>query len=205
MRGKKMVDKNKKDWGAVRDSFQDDFEDASTEEHSTEVESTEGASKGALDHPDYADLEKQLTLAEQKAHENWEKSVRAMAEVENIRRRTEREVANAHRYALEKFATSLLPVVDSMEQALQLVTQHGDAAMREGIELTIKLFIDTLEKQGVKQIDPIGEVFNPQLHEAMTMQPSDTAEPNTVLSVFQKGYILHDRVIRPARVIVAKG
>src|SRR5207247_402113 len=132
-------------------------------------------------------------LAEQKAHENWEKSVRALAEVDNIRRRTEREVANAHRYALEKFSTSLIPVVDSLEQALHLATQHGDDAMREGMELTTKLMIDTLEKYGVKQISPLGEPFDPQLHEAMSIQPSDSAAPNTVLTVFQKGYVLNDR------------
>ncbi len=195
-----MVDKTQKDWGKVREALEDELvDDSATEDNVAEEES-----HGALDHPAYTDLEQQLTLAEQKAHENWEKSVRAMAEVDNIRRRTEREVSNAHRYALEKFATSLLPVADSLEQALQLATQHGDDAMREGMALTTKLFIDTLDKHGVKQIDPLGEVFNPQLHEAVAMQPSDTAEPNTVMSVFQKGYELNDRVIRPARVIVVK-
>ena len=159
----------------------------------------------ALNHPAYADLEQQLTAAEQKAHENWEKSVRAQAEVDNMRRRTDREVANAHRYALEKFSTALLPVVDSLEHALELATKHGDDAMREGLELTMKVFVDTLEKNGVIQISPLGEVFNPQLHEAMTMQPVEGAQPNTISSVFQKGYLLNDRVIRPARVVVVKG
>jgi molecular chaperone GrpE len=196
-----MTKDNSKDWGKVREEMEADLENESSMTES----SIDEEAPNALAHPEYAELEQQLTLAEQKAHENWEKSVRALAEVENIRRRTEREVANAHRYALEKFATSLLPVMDSLEQALQLASQHGDDAMREGLELTIKLMIDTLEKHGVKQIDPIGEVFNPQLHEAMSMQPSDSAEPNTVLTVFQKGYLLNDRMIRPARVIVAKG
>lgn len=190
-----MAEEIKKDWKQVREELQDELVN----------EENEGGEPISLDHPAYTDLEQQLTLAEQKAHENWEKSVRAMAEVDNIRRRTEREVANAHRYALEKFAGSLLPVVDSLDQALQLATQHGDDAMREGLELTMKLFIDVLDKHGVKQIDPLGEVFNPQLHEAMSMQPSDTAEPNTVLAVFQKGYVLNDRMVRPARVIVVKG
>ena len=199
-----MVDKTQKDWGKVRGALEDELvnDNASVDELTDEL--TDEGPHGALDHPTYADLEQQLTLAEQKAHENWEKSVRAIAEVDNIRRRTEREVNNAHRYALEKFATSLLPVADSLEQALQLATQHGDDAMREGMALTTKIFIDTLDKHGVKQIDPLGEVFNPQLHEAIAMQPSDSAEPNTVISVFQKGYELNDRVIRPARVIVVK-
>lgn len=196
-----MTKENSKDWGKVREDMEAELENEPSDSDSSNDE----AEPNALAHPEYAELEQQLTLAEQKAHENWEKSVRALAEVENIRRRTEREVANAHRYALEKFATSLLPVVDSLEQALQLASQHGDDAMREGLELTLKLMIDSLEKHGVKQMDPIGEMFDPQLHEAMSMLPSDSAEPNTVLTVFQKGYLLNDRMIRPARVIVAKG
>lgn len=198
-----MVDKTEKDWGKVRESLQDDVIE-NADGCDAETTQTTEAPHGALDHPAYADLEQQLTIAEQKAHENWEKSVRAMAEVDNIRRRAEREVSNAHRYALEKFVTSLLPVADSLEQALQLATQNGDDAMREGTVLTTKLFLDTLSKHGVKQIDPVGEVFNPELHEAIAMQPSDSAEPNTVMSVFQKGYELNGRVIRPARVIVVK-
>jgi molecular chaperone GrpE len=198
-----MTKENKKDWGKVRESMLDDetgLEDAFSEDT---LDADDALS--ALNHPAYADLEQQLTAAEQKAHENWEKSVRAQAEVDNMRRRTDREVTNAHRYALEKFSTALLPVVDSLEHALELATKHGDDAMREGLELTMKVFVDTLEKNGVIQISPLGEVFNPQLHEAMTMQPVEGAQPNTISSVFQKGYLLNDRVIRPARVVVVKG
>mgnify|MGYP006369427213 FL=1 len=157
-----------------------------------------------MNHESYAALEEKLTLAEQQAHENWEKSVRAMAEVDNMRRRAERDVANAHRYSLEKFSASLLPVVDSLEQALQLSHSEADASMREGLELTMKLLVDVLDKFDVKQLNPIGEVFDPQQHEAMSMMESPDAAPNTILVVFQKGYKLNDRVIRPARVIVAK-
>lgn len=192
-----MTEEIKKDWGKTRETLLD--ADLLDDDANDETQ------PGSLESPSYADLEQQLTASEQKAHENWEKSVRAMAEVENIRRRTEREVSNAHRYALEKFATALIPVVDSLEQALQLATQHGDVAMREGIALTTKLMIDVLNKYDVQQIDPVGELFDPQYHEAMSMQPSDSAAPNTVLSVFQKGYVLNDRMIRPARVIVVKG
>lgn len=162
------------------------------------------ANHGALDHPSYIALEEKLTLAEQQVHENWEKSVRALAELENIRRRSERDVANAHRYSLEKFGAALLPVVDSLEQALQLAEKDADASMREGLELTMKLFVGVLDKFDVKQLDPVGEVFDPQQHEAMAMQESEGVAPNTVLMVFQKGYKLNDRVIRPARVIVSK-
>ena len=128
-----------------------------------------------------------------------------MAELDNVRRRAEREVANAHRYGLEKLINSLLPVVDSLEQALQLAEKSEDPAMHEGLELTMKLFLDALAKYDVQQLNPQGELFDPQQHEAMTMQESADVVPNTVLAVFQRGYMLNDRVIRPARVIVAKG
>lgn len=158
----------------------------------------------ALDHPSYALLEEKLTIAEQQAHENWEKSVRALAELDNVRRRAERDVTNAHRYGLEKILNSLLPVLDSLEQALQLAVKSGDASMQEGLTLTIKLFVDVLAKYDVKQLDPQGAPFDPQQHEAMSIQPSDDFPPGTILTVFQKGYVLNDRVIRPARVIVSK-
>lgn len=162
------------------------------------------SSQDGLEHPSYKHLEEKLTLAEQTAHEHWEKSVRALAELENVRRRAERDVAQAHRYSLEKFARELLPVMDSLEQALQLANQEAKTAMGEGLELTVKLFLNVLEKFEVQQINPIEAMFNPQEHEAMSMQETDEAKPNTVLAVFQKGYKLHDRIIRPARVVVAK-
>jgi molecular chaperone GrpE len=159
----------------------------------------------ALGHPSYTVLEEQLTLAEQKAHENWEKSVRAVAELDNVRRRMEREVANAHKYGVERLITTLLPVVDSLEQALQLADKNSDSSMHEGLELTMKLLLDALQKFDVAQLDPVGQTFDPQQHEAMSMQVVPDAAPNSVLAVFQKGYKLSDRVIRPARVVVAKG
>jgi molecular chaperone GrpE len=161
----------------------------------------------SLEHPDYEALQKQLTEAEAKAHENWEKAVRATAEMENIRRRAERDVENAHKFGEEKLIKSLLPIMDSLEQALQAAeTASGEGldSMKQGIELTIKLFIDTLEKAKVTQIDPVGDTFDPQRHEAMSMQETPDAKSGTVLMVFQKGYALNERVIRPARVIVAK-
>lgn len=158
----------------------------------------------SLDHPSYKELNEKLTLAEQQAHDNWEKSVRALAELDNVRRRAEREVSNAHRYGVEKLITALLPVLDSLEQALQLAKKEEDASMQEGLELTVKLFSDVLHKFDVQAIDPIDTPFDPQLHEAMSIQDAPNKEPNTVLAVFQKGYKLSDRVIRPARVVVAK-
>ncbi|KTD24472.1 MULTISPECIES: nucleotide exchange factor GrpE [Legionella] len=193
-----------KDWRKIKKESELDEMESSEEEREDDEEGGASGGEAALEHPSYAVLEEKLTLAEQQAHENWEKAVRAMAELENVRRRAERDVANAHRYGLEKLIHGFLPVIDSLEQALQLAEKHADESMREGLSLTIKLFMDALKKLEVEQIDPLGAVFNPQEHEAMSMQEAKDAEPNTVLAVFQKGYKLNDRVIRPARVIVAK-
>ncbi len=134
-------------------------------------------------------------------------AVRAKAESENIRRRAEREISNASKFALEKFAREILSVVDSLEKALELpADEDGQVkATREGVELTYKLLVATLEKFSIQQISPVGESFNPELHEAMVMQESDEHEPNSVMNVIQMGYSLNGRLIRPARVIVAKG
>lgn len=192
----------KKDWNKFKqeNNIQDEeqISESSVEE---ELEMTE---EQALEHPSYSHLEEKLTLAEQKAHENWEKSVRAVAELDNVRRRMERELANAHKYSKNEVIIALLPVLDSLEQALQLADKNKDEAMHEGLALTMKLFVDVLVKFEVEQIDPQGEVFNPQFHEAMSMQEVAGIEPNSVIAVFQKGYKLGDRIIRPARVIVAK-
>lgn len=194
-----MSTDDKKNWGKFKEEHTLNEEPIAEEE----IEATAHQEK-ALGHPSYAELEEQLTLAEQKAQENWEKSVRATAELDNVRRRSEREVANAHKYGLEKIISSLLPVVDSLEQALQLAANDTNPAMREGLELTMKQFLDALQKFDVQQLDPIGAVFDPQQHEAMSMMEAPDAPANTVIAVFQKGYRLNDRVIRPARVIVSK-
>lgn len=194
------MNKDEKDWG----KFKDDFEEQLDSELVDDEESSDEGEEAALAHPNYAELEEKLTLAEQKAHENWEKSVRAVAELDNVRRRMEREVANAHKYGAEKLISALLPIVDSLEQALQLAEKSGDNAMHEGLELTMKLFTDVLEKFDVTLLDPMGEIFDPQQHEAMAMQPAPDVAPNTIIAVFQKGYKLSDRIIRPARVVVAK-
>jgi molecular chaperone GrpE len=192
---------DKKNWKKFREETalheEDEVIDNSTP-------STEGDAPVGLDHPSYVELEEKLTLAEQTSHENWEKAVRAMAELDNVRRRSEREVTNAHRYGAEKLISSLLPVYDSLEQAMQLAFQQEDKGLHEGLVLTMKLFTDALSKCDVTFVDPTGEMFDPQQHEAMSILPSADVAPNTVLTVFQKGCVLNDRVIRPARVIVAK-
>lgn len=196
-----MSKHDKKDWNQFKEEHQ---HDEHAEESIDMSEESAAEEESSIEHTSYKELSEQLTLAEQKAHENWEKSVRAIAELDNVRRRAEREVANAHRYGVEKLINSLLPVVDSLEQALQLAAKEEDSGMHEGLELTMKLFIDALQKFDVQLIDPMGLPFDPQEHEAMSMQDAPGAEPNTVIAVFQKGYKLSDRVIRPARVIVSK-
>lgn len=198
-----MSEDNQKNWRKIKEeheaeSWDEDEEALLNDEDSSEV------SEAALDHPSYVALEEQLTLAEQKAHENWEKAARAGAELENVRRRAERDVQNAHRYGVEKLLNAFLPVADSIEQAMQLSEKEQNTTMYEGLQLTMKLFLDVLQKNGVEQLDPLGAVFNPQEHEAMSMQDVPGTAPNTVIAVFQKGYKLHDRVIRPARVVVTK-
>ncbi len=132
--------------------------------------------------------------------------LRSLAEVENIKRRAARDVENAHKFAVEKLIGDLFPVLDSLEKAVETaVTVEGAQPIAEGVELSLKLFLDTLVKSGVEQIDPLGEPFNPQVHEAMAMVPNPDAEPNSVMDVMQKGYLLNGRLVRAAKVIVVKG
>lgn len=198
-----MSNKDKKDWKKFKEENmqKDEFYDDEAIDEMLEEESSEIL---GLEHPNYAELEDKLTLTEKKMHENWEKAARAMAELENVRRRAEKDIASAHKFGVEKFVNGLLPVVDSLEQAIQLAEKDKGSSMYEGLDLTMKLFLDVLTKNGVEQINPLGEMFNPELHEAMSMQQVADAKTNTVIVVFQKGYKLHDRVIRAARVVVAK-
>lgn len=205
-----MSDKSGKDWGKFHE------ENATVDNEQAEVDMLDedeegGSTEGGVDnrpteeleHLSYEALEDKLTEAEQKAFQYRDQATRSMAELENVRRRAERDVSQAHLYSLERFSKELLPVIDSLEQALNLVDADVDQAMYEGLSLTMKLFVSVMEKFQITQLDPIGQPFNPQEHEAMTMQESD-APSSSVITVFQKGYKLNDRVIRPARVVVAK-
>lgn len=152
-------------------------------------------------------LREALDSARQAAEDNWNKLMRLQAEMENLRKRTSRDVENAHKFALERFVSELLPVIDSLELGISAAdaSSSDDAAgLREGMELTLKKCLDVIGKFGVEQIDPMGEKFNPELHEAVSMQDSEAAEPNTVITVVQKGYTLNERLVRPAMVVVAK-
>ena len=150
-------------------------------------------------------LEEQLAEAQAKADDNWDQLVRARAEMDNIRRRTERDLANAHKFALEKFAQELLPVIDSMEMGIAAAQdENADVSkLREGTEMTLKMFETAVEKFGIKSVHPHGDVFNPEHHQAMTMIDSPEHAPNTVIDVMQKGYLLNDRLVRPAMVVVS--
>lgn len=132
--------------------------------------------------------------------------LRTVAEMENVRRRAQRDVENAHKFAVEKLLSDLLPVVDSLEKAEDAAKTTDNAeSMAEGIGLSLKLFIGILEKSGVALVDPLGEPFDPQLHEAMAMVPNPDAEPNSVMDVMQRGYTLNGRLVRAAKVVVVKG
>ena len=145
--------------------------------------------------------------AKRKTEELKEALIRSQADLQNVRRRAERDVENAHKYAVEKFVKDLLAVLDSMDRALELAetTDGFDASMLEGTQMTHKLLLDTAAKHGVEPINPVGEVFDPQEHQAMSMVESADHEPNTVMAVMQKGYKLEGRVIRAAMVMVTKG
>jgi len=174
------------------------------ETEAVEVEQTETVEEAEASGEDLTLL---LEDARSKADEHWEKVLRLQAELENSHRRAKRDVENAHKYGLEKFAQELLAVKDSLEMGLAAAegSDHEVAdKLREGTELTLKMFTSVMEKFGIKEVNPLGEPFNPELHQAMTMQPSTEHEPNTVMAVMQKGYLINDRLLRPAMVVVSK-
>ncbi len=151
-------------------------------------------------------LSQELVKAQQTAQENWDRFIRTQAEFENLKRRSEKDIQNAHKFAIEKFARELLSVADSLELGLEVEASDNPevAKLREGMELTLKQLLASLEKFQLVQINPEGERFNPELHQAMAMQPAPNIEPNTVLKVYQKGYLLSERLLRPAMVVVAQ-
>lgn len=150
------------------------------------------------------ELQKALADAEQRANGLRDQYLRSVAELDNVRKRAQREVENATRYGLEKFAAELLPVKDSLELAVASAAQADARSLAEGQEATRKLLAKAFEKLGIREIDPYGEPFDPTRHEAVLMQESATAEPGSVLQVVQRGYEINGRLLRPARVIVAR-
>ena len=159
-----------------------------------------------LEHPSYKQLEEKLTQVEQKSQEYWDNWLRTKAEFENLERRTEREIANAHKYSLEKFANEILIIVDNLERSLTAKAADHEKLkdFYDGIELTLKLFLEILQKFGITPVNPLGEVFNPEQHMAVMTKEDTNAKSNTILEVVQKGYWLKDRLLRPALVVVSK-
>lgn len=151
-------------------------------------------------------LQQDLDQALAKADEHWKLYLGAHAEMENLRKRAERDVQNAHKFALERFFNELLPARDSLELGLAATSNDAVdvARLREGVELTLRQLAAAMEKFGARELHPLGAKFNPNEHEAMAMTPTDQAAPNTVIQVLQKGYLLNDRLIRPAKVLVAQ-
>lgn len=162
----------------------------------------------ALGSASVVDVEKELQAALDKANENYDLFMRAKAETENVRRRAHEDVSKAYKFAIESFAEGLLPVVDSLEKALDAVRADASPtseATREGIDLTLKQLKTAFEKGNLKEIDPVGQKFDPHFHQAIAMVPADGVAPNHVVSVLQKGWTIADRVLRPALVTVAQG
>ncbi len=157
----------------------------------------------------YEQLQSALQEAHAQAEEQRNQLLRTRAEMENLRRRAERDLENAHKYGLERFINEILPVKDSLEMGLLVVSEESATPVdlgkvREGMDLTLKMMQALLQKMSVREINPVGEKFNPDMHQAMMAQTTADAEPNTILNVYQKGYSLNDRVVRPAMVVISK-
>lgn len=180
----------------------------STENLSQETahEAESAQPEAATEAVSYEQLALTLQDAQTKADDYWNQLLRVRADMENLRRRAERDLENAHKYALERFIGELLPVKDSLEMGLVAASDETAdiVKVREGLDLTVKMMQSAVQKAGVREIDPQGEKFNPELHQAMTTQGNADVEPNTVVAVYQKGYLLNDRVVRPAMVVVSK-
>ena len=177
-------------------------EDSDLQESSSEEKDVEEQADFTLEEV----LEK---LAEEKegAIRAREDLLRVQAEMQNLRRRTEQDIEKAHKYGQEKFSTELLTVMDNLERALAAASDHEDETVKaiyEGVDLTLKSFTDCFNRFHIGSVDPMGEPFDPQLHQAVTILENPDVEPNTVIEVMQKGYTLHGRVIRPAMVVVSK-
>ncbi|MGC9456789.1 MAG: nucleotide exchange factor GrpE [Halothiobacillaceae bacterium] len=183
-------------------------QESAVEQGSAPVEEPSVAAEEPVAEAGEVDLEtmaRALADAQEEAEAQRNEVLRLHAEMENLRKRVEKDVQNAHKYALERFVEGLLPVVDSLEMGLDAATREDAAVdtIREGTEMTLNMMRQVLEKHGVEAVAPEGERFDPDLHQAMSMQP-DEGEPNRVVGVMQKGYRLNGRVVRPALVVVSK-
>ena len=189
-------------------------QEAEVTDQSAEERLVEGELEGLIDDdaplkdsagsPEADVLAAQVEELEQSLAEAKDQALRAAAEAQNVRRRAEQEAEKARKFALEKFVKELLPVVDSLEKALESMQDDASEAHREGVSMTLKMQLDVLSKFGVESIEPQGEPFDPQVHEAMAMVPNPELDPNTAMDVMQKGYLLNGRLVRPAMVVVSQ-
>ncbi|MCE2715545.1 MAG: nucleotide exchange factor GrpE [Acidibacter sp.] len=165
---------------------------------------SESPEQAAAASPELESLREELAVTRALVEQLKDEKLRVLAELDNIRKRAQRDVEQAHRYALEKFAAELLPVKDSLDLGVENAGKADAAALAEGQAATQRLLAKAMEKAGIVDLNPVGEPFDANLHEAMAAQPSETAEPNSVLAVIQRGYTLNGRLLRAARVIVAR-
>ncbi|SEN49160.1 nucleotide exchange factor GrpE [Halomonas caseinilytica] len=186
---------------SVEGELEEAVERAEQTQEEGEVQEEEGETP---DNPEAEVLAAKVEELEQSLAEAKDQSLRAAAEAQNVRRRAEQEAEKARKFALEKFIKELLPVVDSLEKALDAMGEDATEAHREGVSMTLKMQLDVLGKFGVEVVDPAGEPFDPQYHEAVTMVPNAELEPNSVMEVIQKGYLLNGRLVRPAMVVVSQ-
>lgn len=158
----------------------------------------------SADSPLLTKAERELVDARDKAEENWELYLRTAAELENVRKRSQREIENARRYGIDRFAQQLLAVSDSLEKGLEAASEEPSVeVLMAGKEATLKQLKQLMERFSIVELNPLGEEFDPESHEAMTTQPSEEYQPGQVMAVIQKGYRIHDRLLRPAQVIIA--
>ena len=184
--------------GSLEDALESMMEEA-------ETEAEEAASPP--EEQSVEQLARQLEAARAKSDEHWDQLVRTKAQMDNLSKRHQRELENAHKYGLDKFVGELLGVWDSLELGHAAAQDENVdvAKLLEGTELTLKMMSDAMSKLGVEQVDPLNEPFNPELHQAMSMQPREDVPANTVVAVIQKGYTLNGRLVRPAMVMVSQG
>ena len=176
---------------------------ADSHDRSEEVSAPENRQTSETSIQPESDTASEIKELESKAAEYYDQLMRSRAELENFKKRTEREIAQIRSYANEQFATQLLEIKDSLEMGLKIGIDSDAKKLHEGLELTLKLLQQTFEKFGIKEINPEGEAFNPEHHQAMMTQADATKAPNTVLNVLQKGYLMNDRLLRPAMVCVS--
>lgn len=194
-----------KDRADIEPAREQEASDAAAEAVAAINTALDEASEGEIAESEAEELDDELAKLQEELAQARERVLRAQADAQNTKRRAEQDVEKARKFALERFCSELLPVVDNLERALEAGgDEEAVKPIAEGVELTLKSFLDALSKFHVEAVDPVGEPFDPELHQAMSLVENAEAEPNTVLAVMQKGYTLNGRLVRPAMVMVSK-